>query len=130
MSLLRRNFSGSGFLPPLGGGAERSEAERGVTYITRRRSDLTNARARKLRQGGNIAEALLWDELKAKGLGGYKFTRQMPLGPYFADFACRSHKLVVELDGSHHADSAYDHRRNEFMRAQGYSVLASGAMNS
>lgn len=66
---------------------------------------------------------MLWNELKAKKLGGYKFVRQMPIGPYFADFACRSAKLVIELDGSQHAESAYDRRRDEFMRAEGYSVL-------
>jgi very-short-patch-repair endonuclease len=70
-----------------------------------------------------MAEAVLWTELKARRLNGYKFVRQMPLGPYFADFACREHKLVIELDGSQHAESSYDRRRDEFMRAEGYSVL-------
>ncbi|RWD92025.1 endonuclease domain-containing protein [Mesorhizobium sp.] len=81
------------------------------------------ARARELRHGDNQAEATLWNELKAKRLGGYKFVRQMPIGPYFADFACRSKKLAVELDGSQHADSSYDRRRDEFMRSEGFSVL-------
>jgi len=70
-----------------------------------------------------MAEALLWDQLKARNLGGHKFVRQMPIGPYFADFVCRRRKLVIELDGSQHADSNYDRRRDEFMRGQGYSVL-------
>jgi very-short-patch-repair endonuclease len=70
-----------------------------------------------------MAEAVIWTELKAKRLGGYKFVRQMPIGPYFADFACRSARLVVELDGSQHADSSRDRLRDEFMRAAGYSVL-------
>jgi very-short-patch-repair endonuclease len=70
-----------------------------------------------------MADACLWNELKAKKLGGYKFVRQMPIGPYFADFACRAHKLVVEIDGSQHADSKYDRKRDEFMRSAGYSVL-------
>jgi very-short-patch-repair endonuclease len=70
-----------------------------------------------------MAEAILWNELKPSKLGGHKFVRQMPIGPYFADFACRSAKLIVELDGSHHADSEYDRQRDEFMRADGYSVL-------
>ncbi|HEV7253763.1 MAG TPA: DUF559 domain-containing protein [Mesorhizobium sp.] len=70
-----------------------------------------------------MAEALLWFELKDRKLGGYKFVRQMPLGPYFADFACRERRLVVELDGSHHADSGYDRQRDAFMSQEGYSVL-------
>ncbi len=70
-----------------------------------------------------MAEATRCKELKAKKLGGHKFVRQMPMGPYFADFACRSSRLIVEIDGSQHADSKYDRRRDEFMRTAGYSVL-------
>ncbi|WP_312857833.1 endonuclease domain-containing protein [Mesorhizobium zhangyense] len=94
-----------------------------MTAPSSRRSPQKIERARQLRHSDNLAEATLWNELKAKKLGGYKFVRQMPLGPYFADFACRSAKLVVELDGSQHVESSYDRRRDEFMRAQGYSVI-------
>jgi very-short-patch-repair endonuclease len=94
-----------------------------MQYETRRRAAETNRRVRQLRDGDNMAEAVIWNELKAKQLGGYKFLRQMPIGPYFADFVCRSRKLVVELDGSQHAESDYDRRRDAFMREQGYSVL-------
>jgi very-short-patch-repair endonuclease len=94
-----------------------------IQFKTRKREPETNRRARQLRHGDNMAEAALWNELKAKKLGGYKFVRQMPVGPYFADFACRSSKLVIELDGSQHAGSSYDHRRDAFMQEQGYSVL-------
>jgi very-short-patch-repair endonuclease len=66
---------------------------------------------------------LLWQELKGRRLGGYHFTRQCPIGPYFADFACRKQKLVVEIDGSQHAGSTYDRRRDEFMRLEGYSIM-------
>ena len=90
---------------------------------TARRAPASIARARDLRQGDNIAEAMLWTELKAKKLGGHKFVRQMPCRPYFADFACRSRRLVVEVDGSQHVDSRHDRRRDGFMRAEGYSVL-------
>ncbi|NVP58082.1 endonuclease domain-containing protein [Mycoplana rhizolycopersici] len=79
-------------------------------------------RARRLRQVENDAEVLLWSELRGRRLNGFKFVRQMPIGPYFADFACRGRMLVVEVDGSHHADSAYDARRNEFMNTNGWSV--------
>jgi very-short-patch-repair endonuclease len=88
-----------------------------------RRKRGTTQRARHLRQAGNQAEALLWLELKARKLGGYRFTRQFSIGPFFADFACRERWLVVEVDGSQHAESSYDRRRDDFMRAQGYSIL-------
>ncbi|MCO5056460.1 MAG: endonuclease domain-containing protein [Rhizobiaceae bacterium] len=50
--------------------------------------------------------------------------RQFPIGPYFADFCCRSRKLVVEVDGSQHADSDYDRSRDGFMRSEGFSIPA------
>lgn len=77
-------------------------------------------RARRLRQVENDAEALLWSELRGRRLNAIKFVRQMPIGPYFADFACR--QSMVEVDGSHHADNAYDARRKEFMNSNGWSV--------
>ncbi|MEQ1942825.1 DUF559 domain-containing protein [Mesorhizobium sp. VNQ89] len=95
----------------------------GASQTRSRRKAGATARARKLRQGDNQAEALLWLELKRRKLGGHKFTRQFPVGPYFADFACRERWLVVELDGSQHADSTYDRRRDELMRSLGYSVM-------
>jgi very-short-patch-repair endonuclease len=88
-----------------------------------RRNPLTTPRAGVLRDGGNHAEGRMWLELKDRRLGGYKFVRQFPVGPYFADFLCRSHKLVVELDGSQHADNEHDGRRDRFMNEQGYAVI-------
>ena len=95
-----------------------------MTAPTRsRRKPSTTLRARALRQGENIAEARLWNELKGRKLGGFKFVRQLPIGPFFADFACRDACLVVEIDGSQHADSAADRARDAFMQQEGYSVL-------
>ena len=80
-------------------------------------------RARSLRKVDNDAEAALWSELRGRRLGGYKFVRQLPIGPFFADFACREALLVVEVDGSQHAESEYDAKRNAFMNANGWSVV-------
>jgi very-short-patch-repair endonuclease len=88
-----------------------------------RRSPKTTARARILRHGDNVAEAILWNELKDRKLGGYKFVRQFPVGRYFADFMCRQRRLVVEVDGSQHAGSDKDRIRDEFMRAKGISII-------
>ena len=71
----------------------------------------------------NDAEEALWFELRARRLNGFKFVRQLPIGPYFADFACRQAGLVVEIDGSQHANSGYDTRRDAFMMANGWSVV-------
>jgi very-short-patch-repair endonuclease len=79
--------------------------------------------ARSLRQGNNPAEGALWNMLKARNLGGHKFVRQHPIGPYFADFAHRLHKLAVEVDGSQHVGSTHDAKRDVFFTTHGYSVL-------
>jgi very-short-patch-repair endonuclease len=52
-----------------------------------------------------------------------KFTRQLPIGTYIVDFACREAKLVVELDGSQHAESKSDLRRDSFLQREGWTVL-------
>ncbi|PSJ60557.1 endonuclease domain-containing protein [Kumtagia ephedrae] len=88
-----------------------------------RRKHSTTDRARSLRKGDNIAEARLWMELKDRRLGGHKFVRQFPIGPNYADFLCRKARLVIEVDGSQHADSVTDRGRDEFMRAEGYFIL-------
>jgi very-short-patch-repair endonuclease len=80
-------------------------------------------RARALRQSDNDAEDKLWRELRNRRLNGHKFVRQLPIGSYFADFACREAKLVIEVDGSQHAESEYDEKRNIYMTGQGWSVL-------
>ena len=83
----------------------------------------TTTRARSLRQADNDAEAALWSDLRARRLNGYKFLRQHPIGRYFADFACREEMLVVEVDGSQHADNSYDRVRDAAMAELGWSVL-------
>ncbi|TIP23298.1 MAG: endonuclease domain-containing protein [Mesorhizobium sp.] len=81
------------------------------------------ARARQLRKVENDAEACLWHELRGRRLNGHKFVRQLPIGPYFADFACREGNLVVEVDGSQHANRSQDRYRDETMNRNGWSVL-------
>jgi very-short-patch-repair endonuclease len=87
------------------------------------RTRLQTSRARSLRQQINPAKASLWSVLKNHQLGGYKFARQVPIGPYYADFVCRSRKLVVEVDGSQHVDSDDDRQRDAFMKSEDYAVL-------
>ena len=84
----------------------------------------TKQRARDLRWSAPAAERILWDLLRARRLGGLKFRRQQPIGPYFADFFCEAAKLVVELDGeSHAARVEHDRRRDRYMRGRGLAVL-------
>jgi very-short-patch-repair endonuclease len=83
----------------------------------------TTLRSRELRQTANPAEQCLWNALKARQLGGYKFTRQFPVGSYFADSACRERMLLVEVDGSQRVESGYDERRDAHLLNEGYSIL-------
>jgi len=59
---------------------------------------------------------------------GIKFRRQHPIGPYFADFACASQNLVIEIDGDHHADQVEaDALRTAVMESMGWRVVRLGA---
>jgi len=82
------------------------------------------ARARSLRRQDTRAEAHLWNALRAHRLGGWKWKRQLPFGPFFLDFACVEACVVVEVDGGQHAEQlAYDARRTTFLGASGWRVL-------
>ena len=81
-------------------------------------------RARNLRREQTPAESKLWAILRNRQLDGIKFTRQEPIGNYIADFACRSSKLIIEIDGPSHDDTVvYDQRRTEFLQSVGYRVI-------
>ncbi|AWN50443.1 endonuclease domain-containing protein [Methylobacterium sp. 17Sr1-1] len=85
--------------------------------------DPGTARARTLRRTQTDAERALWSRLRDRRLAEAKFVRQLPIGRYFADFACREAKLVVELDGSQHAECGYDRERDAWLASQGWRVL-------
>ena len=81
------------------------------------------SRARALRPSMTEAEAKLWRILRDRRLARWKFVRQFPIGPFIADFVCRQAKLVIEVDGSQHAESATDPERDAFLQSFGYGVL-------
>ena len=86
--------------------------------------DTLRQRARKLRNSATDAEQHLWQHLRLKQLGGFKFRRQVPVAGYIADFLCHELTLIVELDGGHHVEqSAYDEQRTQILEAEGYRVL-------
>ena len=81
------------------------------------------ARAQSLRREATAAERALWQFL-SRSQTGAKFSRQMPVGPWFADFLCRELALVVELDGfSHDVAPERDVRRDAWMAEHGFTVL-------
>jgi len=80
--------------------------------------------ARNLRRTQTNAERKLWFLLRDRRLAGFKFRRQHPVGPFIVDFCCTEARVIVELDGGHHAlthDS--DMARSGYLTGQGYRVL-------
>jgi very-short-patch-repair endonuclease len=79
--------------------------------------------ARAQRQNMTKAETMLWRALRNHQIDGYGFRRQMPIGPYFADFVCLARKIVVEADGRTHeaADAKFkDAERDAWFRRTGF----------
>ncbi|MBI5131158.1 MAG: endonuclease domain-containing protein [Rhodopseudomonas palustris] len=82
--------------------------------------------ARELRKKSTDAERLMWSALRDKQLNGFSFKRQVPIGPFIADFACHAKKLVVEVDGGqHYSDGGEraDAARTAAIEARGFRVV-------
>jgi very-short-patch-repair endonuclease len=81
-------------------------------------------RAQRLRREMAPQENILWGQLRGRRFEGFKFRRQMWLAGYIADFACAEARLVVEADGSQHADNAeYDAERERAFASLGWRTL-------
>ncbi len=81
-------------------------------------------RARELRRAGNLAEVLLWNQLKRKQFLGLDFDRQKIIGNYIVDFYCAEKSVVIEVDGSSHDDKVeYDAIRDAFLMGLDLTVI-------
>ena len=89
----------------------------GQTDVTKK------AFASHLRKNLTDAERKLWQHLRGEQLGA-KFRRQHPFQGYILDFVCLEHRLIIEVDGSQHADAiAQDAARTEVLERAGFRVL-------
>jgi very-short-patch-repair endonuclease len=82
--------------------------------------------ARRLRANATGVEGRLWQYLKRSPMLGTPFRRQVPIGPYIADFACMAARLVIEVDGSQHgarAEASRDAERTRRLEHEGYRVI-------
>jgi len=79
--------------------------------------------ARRLRVNQTDAETVLWNRLRNRQIDGHKFARQVPIASYICDFVCRERRLVVEVDGGQHSESASDEIRDRRLNEDGYRVL-------
>ena len=108
---------GEPLLPP-------SREREGPGVGSRFRLGRPTAEVRALRNNPTPHETMLWLQLKGSRLAGLKFSRQMPIAGYRVDFVCRSQKLVIELDGSQHAEAMeYDTNRTHAIEQAGYRVI-------
>lgn len=81
-------------------------------------------RARYLRTNMTDTERFVWQRIRRRQMGGFKFRRQHPLGPFIVDFVCLERKLVLELDGGQHAEQVeYDMQRTAWLAERGYRVF-------
>jgi very-short-patch-repair endonuclease len=85
-------------------------------------------RARVLRANENR----MWSKLRGRRFHNLKFVRQCPIGLYFADFACREHNIIVEIDGATHATAAELHddaERTKALQTMGYRIFRASNTN-
>ncbi|HKP34105.1 MAG TPA: DUF559 domain-containing protein [Sphingomicrobium sp.] len=81
--------------------------------------------AKRLRTEQTPFEQKLWYALRAKRFGRARFRRQVVIGRYIVDFACRIPcMLVIEVDGDTHGlQETYDAKRTAYLEEIGYRVL-------
>ncbi|WP_395018283.1 endonuclease domain-containing protein [Dongia sp.] len=80
--------------------------------------------ARRLRSEMTDAERRLWSRLRRRQIEGLHFRKQVPIGNYIVDFCCLKRRLIVEVDGSQHAErEEQDAERTAWLSQQGYRVL-------
>ena len=78
--------------------------------------------AKNMRHEPTDAEAAMWRLLRDRRLSAYKFRRQVPIENYILDFVCFDKRLVIEIDGSQHAESQRDAARDAALSADGFWV--------
>ncbi|HLX15448.1 MAG TPA: endonuclease domain-containing protein [Bradyrhizobium sp.] len=79
--------------------------------------------ARQLRARMTDAERKLWFALKDRRFATFKFRRQVPIGPYIADFLCFELRLIIEIDGGQHADSVREIERDNWLARNEFRVV-------
>jgi very-short-patch-repair endonuclease len=84
---------------------------------------MSREQAKALRKDMTDAERRLWYLLRAHRFQGFKFKRQVPIGPIIVDFACLGLHVLIEVDGGQHAESASDVRRTKWLEGRGFRVL-------
>src|SRR5688572_20215629 len=79
--------------------------------------------AKRMRRAPTDAESAMWRLLRDRRLAAHKFRRQVPFRNYILDFVCFEQRIVVEVDGSQHADSSRDEVRDGMFANEGFRIL-------
>jgi very-short-patch-repair endonuclease len=108
------------------GGASQSEAT-GVGFAPQTPNHRPVAKrirnfAKAMRRKPTDAEGAMWRLLRDRRPSRFKFRRQVPFRNYILDFACFDQRLIVEIDGSQHADSERDTTRETALVAEGFRI--------
>ncbi|MBS0245227.1 MAG: endonuclease domain-containing protein [Proteobacteria bacterium] len=85
--------------------------------------EFKRSQAKALRQSSTDAEVRLWRILRSRQLNHIKFRRQAPIGPWIVDFVAFENRLIVEADGSQHAQSHHDKVRDRDLQERGFRIL-------
>lgn len=106
--------------PLVGEGGTHSVTGEGARLSTNKR---LKSFAKTMRKKPTEAERTLWRLLRNRRFSNHKFRRQVPVGRYIVDFLCYEAKLIVELDGSQHAENTKDIIRDAWLKKQDFQVL-------
>ena len=105
------------------GGASR-QATPNILAQVQSRHELLKKRARQMRANPTDAERMLWYILRDKRLNGLRWRRQQVIdNRYIVDFICFEHRVIIEADGSQHAEDEADVARDAWLNVQGFKVL-------
>jgi len=86
----------------------------------------TIAFAKQNRKEATAEEDIIWQELRNRNIGGFKFRRQHPVAGYIPDFVCLKKRLIVEIDGEYHNDEEqkiFDKGREEWLKEEGFTMI-------
>jgi very-short-patch-repair endonuclease len=108
------------------GGASRSEAS-GEGFVPQTPYHRPTAKrirnfAKKMRREPTDAEAAMWRLLRDRRLAVFKFRRQVPFQSFILDFVCFEKRIVIEIDGSQHASSERDLKRDVILTTEGFRI--------
>jgi very-short-patch-repair endonuclease len=81
--------------------------------------------ARELRtETGSRAEKYLWKAVLSRKQTGERFLRQRPIDQFIVDFFAPEIGLIIEIDGSSHANKGdYDRYREDKLKSLGYELI-------